>query len=446
MKRIRLAFTSKFFLDVFKLALPGALSISVSNIHNFIATIMIGQLGEKSAHYLAAMGLGLLITLTITSSANSFGSGVQAFVSRAWGAKNYIEVSAYLKAGIFSGTIFGLISSILGFIFAAYVFPYLSPDPDVVRVGVPFLKIRFIGIFPTVLTMVLRGFFDGIGQPKEHFKFNTSSSAFCIVLSYILIFGEFGLPRMELSGFALASTLSGFFAFIHGLYLIRKYVKLSLKYEISFPHLIRNFKVAIPASVSAFLATFSFLVFLWFTGYSGTEHQAATFVLVNIISLMFLPCMAIGIAVASLAGRSIGGKDLFSAKKYFDDTVTVNILFFLLLGIIFFIFPHGIMAVFSKDRSVIIEGAHALRVFAPFLVFVAVSVIMLQSLVNLGDTKFVMIAEGILHFGFLIPTVLIFEVVLKKGTQAAWGCVSVYFVILFIVLFKRYRSDKWIHI
>jgi len=344
--------------------------------------------------------------------------------------------------------------SVIVFFLGKRVIEIAAPSDEVAKYASKFLAIRLIGLPATAVTFVMRGFFDGVGTPKEHLKFNTSSTVFCIAFSYLLVFGII-FPRMELYGFAVASSLSSFFALIHGIALIREDIKnhfsiddiRSEKYRMSMLSFAKtNLKISLPASVAQFVAAFSFLLFMWFSGKSGVEHQAITFILVNIIGVFLLPVMAVGVSLAGVVGRQIGKNEIKRAKRTLYDTVIVLGTLSFFVTLIFILFPKTILDIFSDNENVINEGAKTLLVFSPSLFSLIVGMLIVNTLIGLGDTRFVVKVEVILQAFVFLPLIIIFGLIAKAGSTALWGAISIYFTSLLIILIFRLRSGKWIKI
>ncbi len=450
-KRIKSAFKNQDAILVLKLSALAATSLALSNIHNFFGTMMVGHVGEDAAEQISAMGLALITMLTFSAPMNAFGSSAQSLISQLWGQGKRRDAFISFKSAIVTSFVISLFMCILVLIFGEWLMQVMSPSQQVANYGKKFLFVRILGLPATSVTFVMRGLFDAIGKPEEHLKFNAYSTLVCIVLSYLFIFGIF-FPRMELYGFALASIISSFVAAILGAFLIRPYIKQyflpqdisDIKYrEDILKFALKNLKISIPAFLAQFIASVSFLLFIWFSGLSGVEHQAISFILVNIIGVITLPAMAIGTSLAGMVGRLMGQNETKRAKRTFSDMIIIIGIASSVLSLLMILFPETSMRLFSAQKEVIEEGKKTILTFSPSLLFISLSILIINTLIGVGDTKFVVKVEAILHFFFFIPSIFLFGTILKSKSIVLWLVISTYFAILFFTMLIRIISGKW---
>ena len=76
--------------------------------------------------------------------------------------------------------------------------------------GVPYARVRILGVVSLVLTTVYKGYFDGLGQTRAHMWAAIAMNAANIALNYALIFGAGPLPALGVTGAAVASLISTF--------------------------------------------------------------------------------------------------------------------------------------------------------------------------------------------------------------------------------------------
>ncbi len=450
--RVYSAFKNKDVIWILKLAAISTISLSVSNIHNFFGTIMVGHTGEMSTEQISATGIALLIVLLFSSPMNAFSSATQSIMSKLWGSGKRRTALFSLKSAIGISFLISLTATILILIVGENFIKIMAPDQSVANYSKRFLTIRIIGLPFTSVTFVMRAFFDAIGEPKNHLKFNLYSTVLCIILSYFLVFGVF-FPRMELYGFALASSLSSIFAAVYGGLLLKKYLQENFTIdEIGRPEYmekiadfsLKNFKVAFPAFIASFVVALSFIVFLWASGVAGVEHQAVTFALINILGVVILPASAIAFSLAGEIGRLLGKREIKRAKLAFHDTLLVMGTVTLAISILFLIFPEKIIDIFSDRDRLINIGKDTILFFSPSIPLVFLGMLISTTLVSLGDTKFIVTVESILHFCFFLPSVLILGFYYKADSKYLWLMISIYFSMFFAVLFLRIKSGRWI--
>ena len=79
-------------------------------------------------------------------------------------------------------------------------------EEPVERIAAQFLSIIAIGIIPLFTYTVLRGFIDALGKTRTTMIITLLSLPINVVLNYVLIFGNFGFPKLGGVGAAIASA------------------------------------------------------------------------------------------------------------------------------------------------------------------------------------------------------------------------------------------------
>src|SRR5690606_29641464 len=85
---------------------------------------------------------------------------------------------------------------------------HLDQDPDVAQLAVPFLRITSISMDPLLLFMALKQFTDGLGQTRTAMVLSLVALPLIAFLNWLLVFGDWGFPRLELVGAAWGTLVT----------------------------------------------------------------------------------------------------------------------------------------------------------------------------------------------------------------------------------------------
>ena len=99
--------------------------------------------------------------------------------------------------------------------------------PDMIIIGVPFLRLKSIGVFLNFLLFAIIGFLRGCKNTKTPMFIFISGAISFIFFDFILIFGKLGLPSLGFLGSAWASIIQQIVMIILALYSVYK----SLNYK-----------------------------------------------------------------------------------------------------------------------------------------------------------------------------------------------------------------------
>jgi len=437
--------------DIISLAIPVVIASLSQTLINLLDTAFLGRLpDEEAVNSLAGVGLGIIFLWVVGGFFNTVGIGTQAVVSRREGEGESEEAGKVLFNSLLYSFFSGLVIGMIGWLMTPFIFPYLSSDPDVIDAGIPFVKIRFLGLLPMLTMMSLKGFFDGIGITKIYMNTTIIMNIYNAILGYILILGKAGFPKMGTKGAGIAATSA---SYIGAIYMIsislrsvyRKYRIWSIK-NFSLAVLKSILRVSIPAGISASVTTLGFLVFIWIVGKIGTIEQAITNILIQLSSFIFMPCIGIGIASATYMGQNLGKNNPSLAKTYVMEAVKIGVILIGGLGLIEFFFSKEILTLFTSNEDIWFYGEGALKILALSQFLIAIDLILSYSLLGAGDSKFVMIAEITSHWLFFLPLVYLLGIKAKMGLNGAWLSVSIYLFLLSIIVSLRFLSMRWARI
>jgi putative MATE family efflux protein len=197
--------TTYTYTQIGKIAYPIFLMMLVQNLIQVIDTAFLGHVGEVE---LGASAIGGIYYIAIFTVAFGFSTGAQILIGRRNGEKNFNQIGQIF----FSGVAFLLIIVSLIFCFTLWssesILAKMLHSPSVLKASIEFLNWRIGGLFFAAVNVMFRAFFVGVIRTKV-LTFNAIFMALTnIFFDYALIFGNWGFPKMGISGAALASVIS----------------------------------------------------------------------------------------------------------------------------------------------------------------------------------------------------------------------------------------------
>ena len=433
---------------VFRLAYPVMLGMMSQVLLNVVDAIMVGQLGAAA---LAAAGVGSMVFMVVVLTFESLGTGTQIIVSRRWGEKNRKAASGTLLNSLILTIPVGLLLTSMGAFESLPFINFLVKDTEVRELTTNYVRIRFLCLCFFLFVTSFLGYFDGIGKTLLRMKYMIIVVSLNVALNYLLIFGKFGFPRLEVSGAALATTLS---VAVGSLYVFICALKddtlrhhpFFCKAHIHFEIIKKIVIFALPKGGRMFFTFTSFLLFIKIIGMIGVADLAASNILLAILSFSLMPGWGIGIAGATLVGQSLGGQKYLAARHYGWASVRFGILFMGLSGAGFIIFARDILSLFTPDLAVINVGFVPLIILGSVQVFDAVGIILAACLDGAGATHWVMKADIVIHWIILLPLAYLLAVGFDLGSAGAWASIGVGMILYSLVMVRKFRGDSWLNI
>lgn len=194
-------------VSLFKLTAPMMAGISANIMVSMLEIGFIGQLGTQ---HLAAITFTFPVVMILSSIALGIGIGTSSVIARSVGAGSSEEVKRLGTHAIM--LVFAAMSvlTIIGYLTIDPVFTFLGASPDLLPLIHSYLDIYYPTMLLLTMTMVAGNIMRANGNANVPGLVMTLGALANLAIDPILIFGWFGLPRMELTGAAVAAAISRF--------------------------------------------------------------------------------------------------------------------------------------------------------------------------------------------------------------------------------------------
>src|SRR5258708_12459467 len=127
-------------------------------------------------------------------------------VSMADGRRDGQLVVHYLFNGFCHCALTAVVISI-GLVSSRGILFHLGQDPEVVHFALPFMRLMGWSIIPMLFFMTLKQFTDGLEFTKTAMLLSLAGIPVNIFLNWLLIYGNWGFPRLALLGARLATLI-----------------------------------------------------------------------------------------------------------------------------------------------------------------------------------------------------------------------------------------------
>jgi MATE family multidrug resistance protein len=432
------------YAEVWNIAYPAVLTMVSQTVMTFVDAVMVGRLGPTE---LAAVGLSGTLTWGLFSFFNGLVNGVNTFVAQDYGARRFDMIGRMTWQGFY----FSLISGAVIIFISRYsveLMRLLGPAENVQIIGASYMRIRLLGGIFIVLYMCFSAFLRGIGDTRTPLKIVIFMNVLNVIGDYALIFGKFGLPRLETEGAALATVGAsgiGALAFIL-VFISRKSDSMFATRRTMRPRtdlMLRLSKVGLPMGFQWLLDMGSFIVFSAIIGRIGTIDLAANTAGLRLMHLSFMPVFGVSIAATTLVGQYIGSDETAYAVRSGYTAIKMSLLYSGFVALLFLTVPRELVLMINQDPQVVSMGVKILRIAAIFLMFDSMGIASNGCLRGAGDTRWPMYI-GVTYAWFLfVPLAYVGAMVLKGGAVGAWAGATVYIISLGLTYFLRFRNGKW---
>jgi multidrug resistance protein, MATE family len=454
---------------VLRLALPTVVAMLTQSIVNDIDIVFFAHLPcPESSNAQAAMLPSLIVLWAFGGSLSAISVGTQAFTARRFAEKKHGDAGAVLTNAAVFAIVAGIVFSALGYLTMPAILGRMVPSEEVRAAASSYLHWRFLGVTSMATTFAFKAFFDGIGKTHVHLVSAVVMNALNVVLCLLLIFGSgaLGIPKMGIAGAGLA----GFISTYVGLFIMVGYALLpdyrGLFHPFSAKKLDRGLigsilTLSIPSGVATIVAMVGFGLFAGIAGKLDVIHPAgmispacpggraepvngaAMTVIFAVLKLTITACLAFGTSTATLVAQSLGEKDPDKAERFGWTSVKLGLAIFGAVAALEVIFARPILAFLTHSEIVQRAALNPLRVMALCTPVLAVGMIVTQALFGAGNSRYVAIAEFVLHFTCLVPLAWLLGIKLDLGLMGVWGAALIYVLLLAGVMSLKFRSGDW---
>jgi len=438
---------SEFYRTFLMIGIPLMIQQLVSSSLNFIDNLMIGRLGTD---YIAAVGFANNVYRVYDLCLFGLYSGMGIFIAQYYGKRDFKVIKQILGTMIRVGIVIGLIFSSGAYLFSEKIIGIYTKDPEVLRIGVSYLKRAVFCYNFYSLTFAIGYTFRGIGLTRVPMLASACGVITNTCFNYLLIYGNYGFPRMEERGAATATIMARAveLTILLSIVFIKGYnIKGKFSEYFKLP------KILLREIVKRTIPVF-FTELLWILGvlaltvaYSRLGTVASASVQISAVVDAFGAIIFMGISNASaiIIGHTIGQGNMRRAKLYSQKLLKMAVILALSVGILIQIFTPLIIGSYKlQDLETINLALTTMRIIGMFVSFKMINWVILIGLFRAGgDTKVAFLIDTGPLWCFAVPMAFI-------GAYLGWPLYKVLLivecgdVIKFILGAMRYRSMKWI--
>ncbi len=408
--------------------------------------MLLGRLGE---HVVAAAGLahtGLFVAFTI-------GMGLVAAVAplaaQAFGAREPRGVRRALRAGVWAAILTGI--PLTAFQFQGErLLAILGQSPESAAIAGRYLQGLGWSLIPAWVFMAIRGFMGAVNRPEPALWITLVAVPANFVLAWGLIHGAFGLPRLDVLGAGLATTIINIMMCFGAILVcvtqppFRKYRILGRFWRFDGTVLGRLCQLGLPIS-GAYLVEFGvFGAAALLMGTISTTALAAHQIALQVAAILFMVPFGISMAATVRVGQAVGRRDVDAARRAGIAALLLGAAFMALMSGLVVATRHHLPPLFLGPTTAYTAATAALiatllLVGSVFFVFDGLQTIAAGALRGLNDTRipFLIAVFSFWGIGFVSCWLLGFHTGL--GPLGVWLGLSAGLIAQAILLVWRFQ-------
>jgi len=429
-----------------RLALPMALT-QLSQIAMMTTDLaFIGRLGGEAVAAAALAGTVYFVSFTFGMGLTS---AVAPLAAQAFGADDRVMVRRSLRTGLWAALLLSLPIMVFP-LRGEQILLLLGQAPQTARLAQHYLFGLAWGVAPALWFLAIRSFMGAVNRPQPVLWITLAAIPVNALLVYLLMYGRLGLPRLELFGVGLATTLVNCATFITALWLgtrskpFSDYHILARLWRIDWSLMCQLFLIGMPISLAFLMEYGMFSAAALLMGLIGTTALAAHQIALQVTAILFMIPFGISMAATVRVGHAVGRNDGPGVRRAGLVAMLLGVVIAVILTLAVVATRFDIAEFFLggtvENAAATTElAATLLLVGASFFVTDAIQSIAVGSLRGLKDTRVPLLFAGIGYWltGFPLSWLLGFHSDL--GAIGVWVGLSIGTAVYATLLVLRFR-------
>ncbi|HUT53209.1 MAG TPA: MATE family efflux transporter [bacterium] len=436
------------YQEIWRLAWPAFMGQGINAAVMVITRVIVGQLGEEAYN---GVNVGIMVFFVIITVVAAVGVGTTALVAQAWGSGDKKKAGHVLQQSLLFGFALTVIIAAIGPPLARVIYNLIGADPETVALGTRFLSVLFVAIPVMAPGFFLAAALRGAGDTRTPMIIGIIMGGLSLFLSYGLILGKLGMPRLETLGAALAID-GAFFAFTLILAVLFIGNKVILKiprhgWRPDFKMGVSIFRIGIPSAAEWVLIQLGIIVYIYVIYRYGKDAAAGYFTGVAILGFAQTPAFGFQTASTTLVGQMVGARDFRKAESAFRHCVFMAFMLMAEIGaLLYFIATPGLLSMlFDKLSPASIAYA---RTYTILLIFVmplmGVSFTIAGGLRGAGDTVPPLIASTVgVYGGRILSAFAVYYLLHQPPIILVWCSMFPDLTLRIALMALRLASGKW---
>jgi MATE family multidrug resistance protein len=382
-------------MDTLRLAWPIALTQlgQVAMMTSDLA--MIGRLGDEAV---AAASLAHAVLFTVFVTGMGLVSAVAPLAAQGFGGRDPRRVRRATRVGIWAAVLLGIPLS-LGQLWGEELLVALGQTPQAAALAERYLLGLAWCLVPAWVFIALRGFMGAVNRPEPALWITLAAVPANALLAYGLIYGAAGLPKLDLLGAGLATTIVNILMCAAAIWFaqarqpFRKYHVFGHFWRFDAQLMRKLLVVGLPISGAFLLEVGLFAAAALMIGQFGTNALAAHQIAVQMAAIMFMVPFGISMAATVRVGHAVGRRDPEGTRRAGFTAIAMAAAFMGVMTLLVLLARYEVPRAFLGAAA---DHSHAtvdlvglfLVCGAAFFVFDGIQTTATGALRGLNDTRF----------------------------------------------------------
>ena len=374
---------------------------------------MVGRLGPEA---IGAVGVGSALLLALSVFAMGLLLGLDTLISQAHGAHQPDECAVWLRHGLLLAATLTVPLTLAARLLGSSLRVW-GLTPTVLELTTGYFGVVTWSMLPLLLYFALRRYLQAMNFARPVMLTLLSANLINAGANWLLVFGNWGAPRLGVEGAAWATCMSRVYMFavlaVATWWVRRRSVRdaagagrvhvVRSVHRVELARMRQLVKLGGPAAGQLILEIGVFAAATALAGRLAPQQLAAHQIVLNLAGLTFMVPLGVSAAGAVRVGQAIGRDDSAGARLSGWVALGLGAAFMGVAAVLFVAAPRMILGAFTSDLGVTEVGVLLLLVAAVFQLFDGLQVVATGVLRGLGDTRTPMLSNLLGHWVVGLP-------------------------------------------
>ena len=411
--------------------------------------IMMGWLGRD---YLASGSLATALLHPLQLFGVGAVTAVAPMVAQAIGANDATSIRRTARQGIWIAFIIAI--GLMMILFQSEtIFLALGQEADTSALAHSYLQYAAFCLFPALGFLAMRGLVTAHSETTVILIITIASIFVNAAGNYVLMFGKFGFPRMELAGAGLSTSIVNSFIFISILLYVgykrtyKAYDMYARFWKPDWPRFFEMLRIGVPIGLMIMIEVGLFAAATMLMGWLGKDALAAHTVAMQCAAFAFMVPLGLSQATTIRTGLSYGRKSRHGIKVAGWVSIVMGTGFMFFTCGLFLTIPTFFIGLFldpSEANNVIPFGLAVtfLAYAGLFQIVDGLQAMTAGALRGLGDTRGPMLIALFGYWGCGFPIAYILAFKLGWAGEGIWLGLATGLAVTGLILAHRFHSRE----
>ena len=348
------------------MAIPMMISMLVQALYNVVDSVFVSRISENAFN---AVGLAFPLQNLMIAGGAGTAVGINALLSRSLGEKKQDMADRAAGTGIFLSLCSAVVFALIGiFLSRPFFMAQAKAVPEIVEMGTAYTRICLglsVGLF---CQFCFERLLQSTGRTMLSMVTQLIGAIINIILDPVFIFGLCGMPKMGVTGAAVATVLGQFVGALLAILLNLKYnpeIRIRLRLIRWDKPVVREiYRVGVPSIVMQSIGsvmTFGMNKILFVFTPTATAVFGAYF---KIQSFIFMPVFGLNNGMLPIISYNYGAARMDRVKRTVRLTICTAVCIMTVGFAVFQLAPATLLTLFDASAEMTAIGVPALRIIS----------------------------------------------------------------------------------